>query len=99
MNLLSRFYRDLRHFNSIRLDGSFVGSQESDVQFTRVVGRLAHSLSYDDDTADTQSETRVDVDAHDAPEGELTDVELDRVSSVVPDYCDTEEFALIPVKF
>ena len=93
VNLLSRFYRNLRSFNSIRLDGSFDGSQETDVHFTRVVGRLAHSISYDDDT-DTQSGIHLDVDARNALYGELTDVELGRMLSEEPEHCDAGEIAL-----
>ena len=94
MILLSHFYRGLRSFNSTRLE-SFVESQESDARFTRVVGRLAHSLSgsYDDDM-DTQSDTYVD---DDAPKGELAEVELGRMSHEEPRSCGTEDVALVLV--
>ncbi|KZT63413.1 hypothetical protein DAEQUDRAFT_733845 [Daedalea quercina L-15889] len=76
--LLSRFYLNLREAHSTLIVGGTSNTLHmSDIQFTRIVGRLAGSISYDTDeyTADDTLEDSFDQEEQQDKE-EDTDIEL-----------------------
>ncbi|KAH9932617.1 uncharacterized protein B0H18DRAFT_32148 [Fomitopsis serialis] len=80
--LLSHFYLNLHEASANRGDTLSGASQQSDLRFARVVGTLAHSSVYDDQSILAQGDTDVE-DASDADEEQREHRKVETEVSVI----------------